>query len=261
MNEQPLVKRAALESAWLETLSLAVRPLSKPELLGRTRTRSASVQLARLLASGQVVNLGTPRVMALVTRSDADGRFAVLQLAQKAVLDHLGLSLKPLSLAAAALAKVKVVAGARSQLRKAVAALVDQGLLVPVKVGSGSLVIATAGIRHALAQRNVILEQEERLRPRSEVAAPTAASDVTPLALRQAYAQALRPSGSMVEMGALQRQLGCELPVLHACLLQMLDTRQIFLVVGEPAVLAAQDLAAGLPLDGVTYYCVELCQG
>lgn len=205
--------------------------------------------------------------MALATREDACGRFSPLQLACKAVLGHLGLSLKPLSLSASGLASVRLPVFARPSLRQAVAALVTQGQVVPVKMGSLRCVVATAGIQHHLAQQAHL----PVMAASHSAAVMPATADVQagvppPIQLsaqtvRHAYAQVLPAFATMVEIGAIQRYLGCDLAALHATLLQMLQAEQIYLVQGEPTLLAPGDQAAGLPVAGITYYCIELCQG
>lgn len=254
-----MIEREDPDDAWLKALAQAPRPLRKTELLGRRPTRADQARLAGLLSSGEIVNLGSGRAMALATRADAQGRFATRQTARQAVLEHLGLSLKPLPLTNAALAKVRVVPHARAALRQAVADLVGQGRLLPLRMGAGSVVIGTDGIRHHLAQRGVTPDPVPAGRPEPHPAPETPAA-VAPDALRQAYAAVRAPGASMVEIGALQRRLGCGLEALHACLLHMLDRAEIFLIGGEPAVLSPQDRAAGLPLDGKTYHCIELRQ-
>lgn len=255
-------------TAWLQTLAQASQPLTLSALFGRSATAADKAGLAPLLACGEVVNLAKGRAFALATRADATGRFAPLNLAREAVLRHLGLGLKPLPLASAALDRFAVAPWVRPHLRPAVMALVAQGLVVPVKLGNASFVVGTAGIEHHLAQLGASLS-----RPPGEPSAEAAAAPVATLApqpapqptllteaaVRQAYAQALPPGGSMLEIGALQRQLGCELAALHALLRHMLEAQQLFLVQGEPTVLSAADQAAGLTLDGRRYHCVELC--
>lgn len=263
---QPASDHSDRAEACLTKLRRANRPLSKSALFGRTGRASDQVQLAKLLATGDVVNLARGPVMALATREDACGRFSPLQLASKAVLGHLGLSLKPLSLSASGLASVRVPAFVRPSLRQAVAALVTHGQVVPVKMGRLRCVVATAGIQHHLAQQ----AHAPLLASQSAVAMPATAEaqagvpqpiQLSAQTVRHAYAQVLPAFATMVEIGAIQRYLGCDLAALHATLRQMLQAEQIYLVQGEPTLLADGDQAAGLPVAGITYYCIELCQG
>lgn len=263
---QPASDHEDRDEVWLTKLRRADRPLSKSALFGRTGRASDQAQLARLLATGVVVNLARGPVMALATREDACGRFSPLQLACQAVLGHLGLSLKPLSLSASGLASVRLPVFDRPSLRQAVAALVTQGQVVPVKMGSLRCVVATAGIQHHLAQQAHLPVLASPPAAAMPAAADVQAGVPQPIQLsaqtvRLAYAQALPALATMVEIGAIQRYLGCDLAALHATLLQMLQAEQIYLVQGEPTLLAADDQAAGLPVAGITYYCIELCQG
>lgn len=235
-----------LPAAWHLRLTQAQGPLSPTALCGHAPRPADRVRLRHLLAQGALVNLGSPRLMALVTADDALGRFAPRQLARAAVLAHVGWGLRPLALSDTALAKVRLPAFARRHLRVAVADLVAQGQLVPLQLGRQSWVIGAAGIQHHLAQ--------------TQASAPAPSEPLTPARLRQAYADVLLPGGSMVELAALHRQLGGDLAALHTTLRQMLAEHQLFLVRGEPSVLSAAEQAAGLTIDGQTYHCIELRQ-
>lgn len=237
-----------LPTAWHLRLTQSQGPLSPTALCGHAPRPADRVRLRHLLAQGTLVNLGSPRLMALVTADDALGRFAPRQLARAAVLAHVGWSLQPLALSDTALAKVRLLAVARRHLRAAVADLVAQGQLVPLQLGRQSWVIGTAGLQHHLAQ-------VQTLAP-----APAHPESLTPARIRQAYADVLPPGGSMVELAALHRQLGGDLAALHTTLRHMLAEHQLFLVRGEPSVLSASECAAGLTIDGQTYHCIELRQ-
>lgn len=235
-----------LPAAWHLRLTQAQGPLSPTALCGHAPRPADRVRLRHLLAQGTLVNLGSARLMALVTADDALGRFAPRQLARVAVLAHVGWSLQPLALSDTALAKVRLLACARRHLRAAVADLVAQGQLVPLQLGRQSWVIGTAGLQHHLAQ--------------VQPPAPARPDPLTPARIRQAYADVLPPGGSMVELAALHRQLGGDLATLHTTLRHMLAEHQLFLVRGEPSVLSASERAAGLTIDGQTYHCIELRQ-
>ena len=258
-------QRDQRDELWLNTLRQADRPLSQAGLFGRSGRASDKASLSRLLASGEVVNLASGQVMALATREDAAGRFSPVTLAGQAVLNHLGLGLKPLSLSAAGLGSVRLPVFARPHLRQAVAALGTQGQVVPLKMGSFRCVVGAAGIQHHLAQQTPAPKQAPQAAPVPADAMPeNASAPIQPVSVQmvcEAYAQVLPMWGTMVEIGAIQRHLGCDLAALHATLRQMLHDAQIYLVQGEPTALSAPDQAAGLPVKGTTYYCIELCQG
>ncbi len=249
----------------LQTLWQAPQPLSLKALFGRTATLADKAHLRHLLASGAVVNLAKPPAVALVAAADAAGRFAPLQLARAAVLAHLGLSLRPLAVSTAGLAKVKLLACARPQLRPAIAQLVADGQVLPLKVGASSVVVALAGVQRHLAQLGAAAVPV----PATPVPAAgathvthfTHVTDATlaaSAALRQAYAAVRRPGASMVEIGALQRHLGWPLEALHAALGQLVAQGQGAWVRGEPSVLPQADRAAALLHAGQSYCSFEL---
>lgn len=243
---------------WLDRLQRAPQPLSQKALFGRSPTPADRRRLAQWLADGRVVNLGSGRAMALVGAAEAQGRLAPLNLARRAVLDHLGLGLKPLALTDHSLGQLKGVPGfVRPKLRQAVTALVNEGLLVPLRHGRTSLVVGVAGLRHHLEQTGSVPGLTAADAPTGTDSRPTAAP-LTPEALAEAYRRVLPVGGSMVEIGALQRSLGCERDALHALLRRLATERRLFLVPGEPSLLSEADRAAALPHEGRRYHCVEL---
>jgi hypothetical protein len=229
--------------ALLQKLEQAAQPLGKGALFGRKPGKADVERLNGLLKAGTVVNLAGRGGFSLVTAADAKGRFAPLPIARQALLDHLGSSLRPLSLSEAGLAAVKVPAYARSKRREAAAQLVAEGRLIPLKIGRSNLVIATAGVQRYLEQKN----------PPPPIPSPPPFEDQ----LRAVYEATLLPGHSMVELGELQRRLGWSLEVLHTQLRRLRDEQRIRLIVGEPTLLSPEDRAAGLPLDARTYYFVE----
>lgn len=242
---------------WLHLLQQASQPLSKKALFGKASNPADNALLAQLLAEGTLVNLACNQSFALVTHTDAQGRFAPLNLARQAVLTQLGLSLNPLVLTSSTLDKLKGIPPfVRPHLRQAVMSLVNEGQLIPIKHGRISLVIGLAGIEHQLAQVGVELVTRDS----TPCTDDPARAELDPEALRKAYAQVLPAGGSMVEIGTLRSVLDCELVALHACLHELLAKQEVFLVRGEPTMLSPESIAAGLTVDGVTYYCVEICQ-
>lgn len=243
---------------WLDRLQRAQQPLSLKALLGRAPTPADRRRLAQWLADGRVVNLGSGRTMALVGAAEAQGRLAPLSLARRAVLDHLGLGLKPLALTDHGLGQIRGLPGVvRPKLRQAVMALVDEGQLVPLRHGRTSLVVGVAGLRHHLEQTGTAQGLSNPSAPARTDTPPTVAPP-TPEALCDAYRRILPTGGSMVEIGALQHALGCERDAMHALLRRMVAERRLFLVAGEPSLLSETDRAAALPHEGRHYHCVEL---
>lgn len=243
--------QAHTQALWLERLAQAQAPLTLAALCGRRQATAADrARLAALLAAGQVVNLAGRRGWALVLAADARGRLAPQRLAQQAVLDHLGLRVVPLALSATALARVRMPAWARPHTLAAVQQLVNEGKVLAFTLGRHRFVLGRAGLQAQLTQW----------------ARPAATSPPTPESLpddgasqlRRAYQRSLRPGCTMVEIGALQRALGWPLAEVHRQLLALREQGAVVLLVGEPTVLPAADVGAGLTLGATTFYSVEL---
>jgi hypothetical protein len=228
---------AARAALLLRRLEQAREPLGKAALFGRSPSKADEQWLKEQLASGTVVNLLGRGRFALVTAADAHGRFSPLETAKAALLDHLGSTLRTLPLSETALAAVKVAAFGRKRLRDAVGELTGAGRLVPLRAGRSNLIIAAAGVQRFVEEKS-------------------GASQEPVDSLRAAYEALLLPGRSMVGIGEMQRKLGWRAGVLPQRLRELFAAGELHLFVGEPTLMAQQDVDAGVEVAGVTYYLV-----